>query len=292
MADSDIAISGIGSIAGGLFSLGSQIGSMAAQASAFKANEAYAHLAREREDNAVQRRVADLRAAGLSPVLAAGSAAQSMAPFHVEAMKVPDFGSPVTDMALRQAQLAQTAQQIKLNEQQIRNSKLDADLKDQIIDERAAQAGLKTHEMQLANDLAESINPLKIQHMANNIKIQEIDIVNKNLETKARELGINQQRLDIVAKTIQNRIAKTTQGDAMMESKLNLSIKQYLLEQAQNQYNLGQREQREHSWDRTFQQINDVISTLKNTAQTADAFKGLVTGKGNVTKNFILPGGE
>lgn len=82
-----------------------------------------------REDNAVQRRVKDLEAAGLSPVLAAGSAASSSAPIQVTTPQFNPNASEKSNAARAlMSDLKLQQQDSAIKREQFREIKANADV--------------------------------------------------------------------------------------------------------------------------------------------------------------------
>lgn len=136
-----------------------------------KKNEALTREAWARDDSSIQRRVADLRAAGLSPVLAAGTGAGNTSPIAVTRPNI-DIGNPVGEY---QKSKAATADLINAG---LTKSVLEAQYdktKNESYESMARQQLLYT-QAGLAADQAEEVRQRVAERAYNLGKAQELGI--------------------------------------------------------------------------------------------------------------------
>nr|WAE43334.1 MAG: hypothetical protein [Microviridae sp.] len=167
-------LSGLGGLIPGIGGLVSGIGNLVSQNAQFDYNKQMQQKTWDREDTAVQRRADDLEAAGLSKTLAAGGAAQTMAPIS---NAVPNVGESV-DKSLNGAAMG-----MALLRQKVDISKTIADT--------------KSTELQ---------NKFLSDSMSNRLGTVATELANKILEGKSKTLGLSETEKDIASKALANEI--------------------------------------------------------------------------------------
>lgn len=113
-------------------------------------NERLMREAWSREDSAVQRRAADLQAAGINPMLAAGQAATSMSPISVNAPQMKGRELGAIALARQDAEIGVTNAQKELIREQISNERADRNLRIAELEKRRLDTEERRYNFEMA----------------------------------------------------------------------------------------------------------------------------------------------
>lgn len=144
-----------------------------------------------REDNATQRRVADLKKAGLSPTLAAGNAAQASGPITPKTPK-SETAAKALQMLSMKADVSKTQAQKELIQAQAEKTQAEKDL----ISGKTEHQGYENTLKQIEAETAKTVRQLKVPYTSKegNVHNVPIYVLNKMHELQKAQYVTQQSR--------------------------------------------------------------------------------------------------
>lgn len=247
---------------GGLVSTGLNVANTysnnIAQAENLRYQKEQANLTRTREDNAIQRRVADLKAAGLSRTLAAGSASAASHPIRADApqYKAPDLTGPILDLARLRADIDKTKMETEYIASQKRKADIDAEFMRQ-------SNPLRLTGMDLQNRFSSSTLDTRVSMLKSELSGQDLRNLNTQLDNQLTDYHITGAKLDNFRKVIENKLAETN---------LTLQQKEILIKDAAIKLNkaITQGKENDNAWylpDKIFEYIGNISGLINQYSQ-------------------------
>lgn len=195
----------------------------------------------EREDTAVQRRKQDLLAAGLSPVLAAGSAATTMAPIRIEAPQIDtaalaSAGKTVSDGMLNALAMKQGVETINKTAAETKNIQAQQNKTETETAFMQENNPTSIEANKTALEIQKATKPANIQRAFTEVKGINLDNANKIMDNKIKNLQVTNAEIDIV----KNRISVTAARMGIPEKALDIVAKKLAIDLKENEIDNAQ----------------------------------------------------